>query len=505
MKPIRSSPRSALWIVLALFQGCTGPYSTIPDGKITPVSDSSKPAWLELLKQPVSDSKIVQTSANAPDEKPADLPEMSPLLTREAVMAQALKTNPQLVVFREARGMATAGVVLAKIYPYNPVFQSHQLYVNGPISAGITSHYYTENYAILPLELRGQGRERVASALATVTRTEWEIAGQELLTAISILRAYDTVLYREQKLRVLVETVTLSEQVLKQSRQLADAGKLGAADVLFASTELDAARAAVGQGKTAVAVAKADLQRQLGTMEIPVTVSGELDLPLPDFDEKALTPFALKHRPEIYARRAAIEEADTQLRLQIADRYNNLAIGPRVDYSETRANFLGIVIGGFIPAFNTRQGEIAQRRAALSRANVDLHATEFLVQQSVDAALSRFHEAKKWAKDYSQTVIPNLKQARKDIEKLFIQNEQGVDLLRVLGVQRNLLRSEDAYLDAQFEVSQARLDVAAAVGEPGLALGAFHPDEDKAGPCGPSVPCAVEPKPISRWIRSGAP
>ncbi len=115
--------------------------------------------------------------------------------------------------------------------------------MNGPTSAGITSHFFTENYSVLPLELNGQGRERRASAAATATRTEWEIAGQEVATAILVLRAYDTVLYREQKLKVLEDTVAFSEQVLKQTRRLADAGRLGAADVLFAGTELDAARA----------------------------------------------------------------------------------------------------------------------------------------------------------------------------------------------------------------------------------------------------------------------
>ena len=268
----------------------------------------------------------------------------------------ALKHNPQLALFRENRGMAAAGIVLAKIYPFNPIFQSHDLGVNGPTSAGITSHFFTENYSVLPLELNGQGRERRASAAATATRTEWEIAGQEVATAILVLRAYDTVLYREQKLKVLEDTVAFSEQVLKQTRRLADAGRLGAADVLFAGTELDAAPAQVGQGAQHYPLPAADFQRQLGILDDRIAVSGELDPPLPALDEKAVGADVLEHRPEIHARVAAIAEAESQLRLQIADRFGNLAAGPRCDYSETRANFIGVVITGFIPVFNTRQG-----------------------------------------------------------------------------------------------------------------------------------------------------
>ena len=43
----------------------------------------------------------------------------------------------------------------------------------------------------------------------------------------------------------------------------------------------------------------------------------------------------------------------------------------------------------------------------------------------------------------------------------------------MIGVQRNFLRAFDAYLDALFEVSQARADLAVAVGDPALSLGLY--------------------------------
>jgi hypothetical protein len=54
---------------------------------------------------------------------------------------------------------------------------------------------------------------------------------------------------------------------------------------------------------------------------------------------------------------------------------------------------------------------------------------------------------------------------------LFAQADPGVDVLRVLGVQTNLLKTIDAYLDARFEVSQALADLAAAVGDLSYATG----------------------------------
>ena len=114
--------------------------------------------------------------------------------------------------------------------------------------------------------------------------------------------------------------------------------------------------------------------------------------------------------------------------------------------------------------------EICQRQAELTRAHAELQQIETQIAQTVQAAQARLAEARKWADEYPASVLPNLNKAREDMERLFAQNEQGVDVLRVLGVQGNLLKSIDAYLDARYEVSQALADLAAAVGDPALVI-----------------------------------
>src|SRR5262249_36822735 len=160
-------------------------------------------------------------------------------------------------------------------------------------------------------------------------------------------------------------------------------------------------------------------------------------------------------------------------RLQIADRYGNPTLGPRYEINETRDSFVGLYLTVPIPVINTRQGEIAQRQAELERAHVDLRSTEVQITLAVQAALGRLTEARKWANAYPAEVLPDLTRARQDMERLFSQNDPSVDVLRVIGVQRNLLSAMDAYLDARFEVSQAHADLAAAVGDPALAAGSY--------------------------------
>jgi cobalt-zinc-cadmium efflux system outer membrane protein len=441
---------------------------------------------------------IATASADPPAVPPAP-----PVMPLEAAVRYALENNPPLMLFRTQRNLAAAGVVLARIYPYNPVYNGVLLGVHGE---DVTNHVFNEHYVTFQLEIRGQRKERRAAAAAAVTRTEWDIAAQELVTAVGVIRAYSTVLYRQQKLQILEETVRLNEQIVNQGRRLVELGRIRPADQIVARTELDAARALRGQGRTALAVARAELRRQLGTLDDSFAVDGELDRPLPAGNPDVFFQSALQLRPEVHARRAAISEAEARLRLQIADRFGNPSIGPRFEFNETSDTFVGVVMSAPIPVFNTRQGEILQRRADVTRAQVDLRQTEVQIAQAVQAALARLAEARQWADAYPAEVLPDLERARHDMERLFAQNEQGVDVLRVIGVQRNLLRARDAYLDARFEVSQAQADLAAAVGDPALATGCYRAARPENPPGDAAAPTLPAPKPTdseATWRRPG--
>jgi outer membrane protein TolC len=237
-------------------------------------------------------------------------------------------------------------------------------------------------------------------------------------------------------------------------------------------------------------VARSELRLQLGTTDDAFAVAGELDRPLPAAPFDALVQCALQLRPDVHARTAAVGEAEAKLRLQVADRFGNPSVGPSYEFNETRASFVGATMSVPIPVFNTRLGEVRQRRADLFRAQADLRAAEVRAAQDVQAAVARFAEARKWADAYPAEVLPNLRRAQQQMEQLFAQAEQGVDVLRVIEVQRNLLRAADAYLDARFEVSQAAADLAAAIGDVAVAISGCLP-------AAPPPPPAAEPPPAA--------
>ena len=392
---------------------------------------------------------------------------------------------------RLQRGFAAGGVVIAKTYPFNPIAENFEQAVMGPQSSGITNKAFTQSTIRLDLELRGQGKHRRSAADAVVSRTEWEIATQELAISVATSRAFNTVIYRRRKLDVLEDTVKLDELIAGEVKKLVDLGRFRPADLFVVQTELDTARAQLGQGKVALAVARADLRRQLGILDDTFEVKGELNLPVPPTNPEVYLREALVHRPDLQARRAAVTEAQARLRLQKADRYGNISVGPSYQFDDTSASYIGAAVFIPIPVLNTHRGEIMQAEATVARSIADVKQMEVQTEQELQAALIHLIEARKWAENYTTDVLPNLRKATESIKKLLEQNDPGVDVIKVIDVQRNYLRAFDAYLDALYEMTQGRADLAAAVGDPILAFGLRTPQN----PAPKTVPDPIVPEP----------
>jgi cobalt-zinc-cadmium efflux system outer membrane protein len=382
----------------------------------------------------------------------------------------ALERNPELATLRQQHGIAAAAIVIARTYPFNPQYFGLVLGANGPESAGVTNKVFNEHYARIDLEMRHQGLHRRAAAEAALSRTDWEIATQETLMAIRVIRAFNVLLYRREKLRLANEAVQLQEQAVKQVGLLVEQGRLGRSDLPLARADVAEGHALRGLARTNVEQAANDLRRLLGDVELSFEVTGSLETKCPHDDAATLTQAALEARPELHALQLAVEEADARLRLEVANRCGNPSIGPGMEYNETRAYFVGAVLACPLPCFNRRQGEILQRRAERERAVLVVQQAEVAVRMDVQAALARLRNAEAQVDTIRSETLPALQTARETLDRLFAAGEPGVDLVRVLDIRRRLLRARDGYLDALWELSQARADLAAAVGTPAFAM-----------------------------------
>jgi cobalt-zinc-cadmium efflux system outer membrane protein len=375
------------------------------------------------------------------------------------------------MTIRQQQGYAKSAVMIAHTYPFNPIFTGYVAGNSGPASAGITNQVFLEDYLSLELELRHQGRHRRNAACATASRIEWEITQQEMAVSIAVIRAFNTVIYRQQKLASMEDTIQLNEKAVEYIRNLAEKGKMKNTDVILARIELDNVRAQRGPARAQLTAARSDLRRLLGTLDDSFTVVGSLDVPLPISDQASFTNLALERRPDLHARRAAYEEVSALLKLVEANRFGNPSVGPFFSYDPTRVATAGVRLSMPVPVLNTRRGEILKAQTDVAKVSSELHQLELQTSQEVLAALSRWSDAHQWVESYAKEMVPTISHAKQSMEKLFADNDPSVDLSRLLSVQRSYLKANEVLVDARYEMSQAQADLALAVAEPTLAIG----------------------------------
>jgi outer membrane protein TolC len=399
---------------------------------------------------------------------PSQPPSTHPVLTLDAAVAWALQRNPELAAIRERHGIAAAAVVIARTYPFNPVLESELRGAEGPRSAGITDRFPEIYKVLLEFELRGQGGYRRQGAYAGLSRTDWEIAYQELLLTGHVIVAFDTVLYRKLKLELLQEIVRLNEGWLKQVEQMRAAGKSTPADVTIARTDLFDARAAVGAGRSLLVIALSDLRRQLGEVELDFELAGSLGCRAEARDLEILTKVALERRADLRAKESGLAEAEAQLGLTRANRYGNPTAGPSYEDDNSGANMFGIQLSMPLPVLNTHRGDIFQREAERNRASLELRQNEIQIRQDVRAAVERLTSASANVNIYQTQLLPKLQDAQKEIENLFTSG--ATDYFHVIDIRRKLLKARDGYLDVLFELGQASAELTLAVGDPAILL-----------------------------------
>jgi outer membrane protein TolC len=391
------------------------------------------------------------------------------VLTMDEAVRYALENNPALAAQREQHGIAAAHVVIADTYPYNPTLENRIQAAEGPKSSGITNRTPLEHILVWPIELFHQGRYRREGAAAALSRTDWEIAYQEQTLAIQVIRAYTTLLYRQEKFQLLKETVEFNQKLVDDTRRLLGKGRTPA-DLIFAQAELASSTSLLNADREALATARTDLFRALGIVNAPVVIQGLLALPPQKWDADALTGVALTRRADLNARREGVAEAEANVRFNIANRWGNPSVGPAYTLDPTGVNLIGVQINVALPLLNTNRGDIQLSQAQRQQAIRLMEQTEVNVRQDVRAALARLEADVLRVQEYRDKTLPDLREWVKQMQTLFETNQPGVDFFRVMEMRRRLIQARDGYLDSLWAVRMAWADLLAAIGEPVLGL-----------------------------------
>ncbi len=100
----------------------------------------------------------------------------------------------------------------------------------------------------------------------------------------------------------------------------------------------------------------------------------------------------------------------------------------------------------------------------------EVHQAELVVSHDVQSARDRLDDAQTTVDSFRNEALPALRTARESLDRLFTQGDQTVDLARILEIRQRILRARWAYLDALWELNQARTELASALGDPFCAV-----------------------------------
>jgi outer membrane protein TolC len=417
----------------------------------------------------------------AEDSAPSEPLPATQLLSLDDTVRYTLEHNPQLIALREQHGIAAAGVVIAKTYPFNPIYQGSFQDAHGP-PGSVDNPFLQQHQVTLEVELRHQRSYREQAAFAALSRTDWEIAGQEMTFAINAVRAFDAVLYRQRKLAVAEEALRLNQQGADQAKQLVERGTLKSGDLIVSRAEVSDVRSQLSLNRTALISARRDYYRALGIAEGSAEPTGEMERPVPVKPTDFWLSTANDLRPELFARAAAVREAGATTALERANRFGNPAVGPFYEFDNSRVTFIGAQVQVAIPVLNCHTGDIRQAEAQLTQAQLNVRQTEVEIWQDVTLAAANVAETQQSVESYRSDILPSLRKGLEDTDLLFQQGQGGVDVLRVLDVRRKLLKAEDGYLDALLAYTSAIADLAQAVGDPSIAMGQYHSSDSTPDP-----------------------
>ncbi|MBV9755837.1 MAG: TolC family protein, partial [Alphaproteobacteria bacterium] len=172
------------------------------------------------------------------------------------------------------------------------------------------------------------------------------------------------------------------------------------------SSALDLARERISRAQMDLAIrdlerARAEARVQLATaIGVPARALDGVTVSLDAFETPASPPAALTAlrrraltgRSDVEAGLAEYRAADAALRLQVANQYPNLAIGPAYNWGAidtTRiSNQIGLPLNVELPLFHRNQGPIAEAAARRRQAAAGLTALQAQVIGQVDAAVA---------------------------------------------------------------------------------------------------------------------
>ena len=418
--------------------------------------------------------RAAEAQATPPGLPEGEIQDSIPISLREA-QRRALAQNPAFLADRQELEVARGELTQARVYNFNPEleFQAPGIGTEGALG---------EYEASLSQEIEWSGARglRIRSARFGLDRAESGVRNAARQTLANVSIAFYTALAADQRLSVARELSQLNQQLLTATRIQAKEGEISSMDANLAEIEAGRARALVLAAQRLATSARLELQRL-------AAIDPEQEIRLQDtipeapsaivLNQDSLVALALARRPDLEARRRAVDQYEALTRLARREAIPNLRIGVFAEREEAfqlatgsggtpggrtvlESPRIGLGLSVPLPVFDRNQGVVARRTAQTEQARLSREAMDLAVRTQVTDALRGYRAASEEARVFEQDVLQPARANQRLLDTAFRAGKVGLPTLLLL--RNQLLDAELGYWDAWLAQRRALVELQAA-------------------------------------------
>jgi cobalt-zinc-cadmium efflux system outer membrane protein len=376
-------------------------------------------------------------------------------MTLAEVLARAREQAPQIVSARlaldEARGRLTGASIRLQSNPQIDALVGSR---SAP-DARFTDFELGFGQSFEPGARRSARIDGANAAIAQSTASLEEVTRTVLRETAS---AYYRAVHANGRIQLLNAALELASGVLASADRRFRAGDIAVLDVNLARASLARVRAEREGAEASKALALGEL-RQLLRLEGDLEVDGSLSKPGETDLNAALQ--AAGQRPEIRALAAAVQEAESELRLGESLSKPEYGVGVRYAHEEHDR----ILMGGLtvtLPVFSKGQEQRAVGAARAARLRAEVEAAKARVAAEVRTSFDAYTRRLAVVSVLEAEAIPGLGENERLTARSFEVGQLGLPAL--LLIRREILETRFQHLDAVLEAVLARIHLDASAG-----------------------------------------
>ena len=368
----------------------------------------------------------------------------------------AIENNLQIAAARKGLGTAEADRIKASLlFPSNPKVISRVGERDGPDGARTTDYMVRLSQEF---QVFGQRRKRINVSNKLIERVRFEIFDVERNVIAKVKSNFYEALTALEILKLREYIKSIFEKLCNATRERYKAGAISA-------LELNSINIGYGQARQQLLVAKSNYQNSLLGLKLllgksrdeALNIDGELSYEKLQIDLEDILASAYKIRPDLKAVEFEKERASQEISLRKAERVPNPSLSGFFSREERTDDIVGGFVAISIPIWDRKQSELKKARTAKGTASINVKKKQLQIQKEVETAYRTFIASKGSIAIYTDEIIP---QVDESLELNEISYKEGkVNFIGFLTVQKNLLETRAAYLNALLDYSNAIINL----------------------------------------------